>query len=67
MRVVEGEEGGIWGERLSVREEGRVGGSELDSDLDPDPWKYYGSGTGKMMRIHWIRIPNSACNPGKVT
>ena len=34
------------GERLSVKEEGRRGGSELGSDLDlyPDPWKIlYGS------------------------
>ena len=46
------------GERLSVKEEGRGGGSELgsdlDLDLDPDPWtilwirihgQYYGSGS----------------------
>ena len=35
-----GEEGGgRMGERLSVEEEGRGGGSELVSDLDPDPAK----------------------------
>ena len=35
------------GERLSMKEERRGGGSELrsDLDLDPDPWK-----------ILWIRI-----------
>ena len=31
------------GERLSVKKEGRIGGSglgsDLDLDLDPDPWK----------------------------
>ena len=37
--------------------EERVGVSELGSDLDPDPWKCYGS--GKMMGILWIRIPNT--------
>ena len=63
------------GERLSVKEEGRGGGSELgsdlDLDLDPDPWtilwirihgQYYGSGSGKMMRILWIRIRNTGKN-----
>ena len=35
-----GEEGwGRRGEILSVKEEGRSGGSELGSDLDPDPTK----------------------------
>ena len=31
---------GRWrrGERLSVKEKGRGGGSELGSDLDPDFW-----------------------------
>ena len=35
------EEGGVReeGERLSLKEEGRGGGSELGSGLDPDPAK----------------------------
>ena len=60
---------------MSVKEEGRGGGSEqgseldLDLDLDLDPWKIlwirihgkcYGSGSGKMMGIFWIRIRNTA-------
>ena len=40
------------GERLSVTEEGRGGGSELGLDLDPDPWK-----------ILWIRIWQNDANP----
>ena len=42
------------GERLSVRQEGRGGGSELgfDLDLDPDPWK-----------ILWIRIRQNDADP----
>ena len=49
-----------------MKAEGRGGGSELGSDLDldpdPDAWKiqYYGSGSGKLIRILWIRI----CNTG---
>ena len=47
-----GEGGG--GERLSVQEEGRGGGSELGSDLDRIQIheKFYGfvSGSGEMMR-----------------
>ena len=45
-----------WGERLSVKEEGRGGGSELGSDLDldpdPNPWK-----------ILWIRIRQNDTDP----
>ena len=63
----------VEGERLSVKEVGSGGelGSDLDMDPDPDPWKilwiwihgkYYGSGSGKMMRILWIRIRNTASN-----
>ena len=42
------------GERLSVSEEGRGGGSELvsDLDLDPDPWK-----------ILWIWIRQNDADP----
>ena len=44
------------GERLSVKEEGRGGGSELgsdlDLDLDLDPWK-----------ILWIRIRQNDADP----
>ena len=45
------------GERLSINVEGR-GGSDLDLDPDPDSWKilWIRTGTGKMMRILWIRI-----------
>ena len=35
------------GERLSVKGEGRGGKWAIDSDLDPDPLKYYGSGSAK--------------------
>ena len=38
------------GERLSVKEKGRGGGSELGSD--PDPWK-----------ILWIRIRQNDADP----
>ena len=44
------------GERLSVKEEGRGGGSELGSDLvldlDPDPWK-----------ILWIQTRQNDADP----
>ena len=44
------------GGRLSVKEEGRGGGSELSSDLDldpdQDPWK-----------ILWIRIRQNDADP----
>ena len=35
-----------------MKEEGRGGGSELGSDLDPDPWK-----------IFWIRIRQNDADP----
>ena len=46
------------GERLSMKEEGNGGGSDLgsDLDLDPDPGKFYGSGSGKMMQNHKEKI-----------
>ena len=37
---------------MSVKEEGRGGGSELGSDLDLDPWK-----------ILWIRIRQNDADP----
>ena len=40
------------GERLSVKEEGRVGGSGLGSDLDLDK-----------LKILWIRIRQNNANP----
>ena len=35
-----------------MKEEGRGGGSELGSDLDPDPWK-----------ILWIRLHQNRTDP----
>ena len=42
------------GERLSVKEKGRRGGSELGSDLDLDPDKW---------KILWIRIWQNYADP----
>ena len=39
MTVLRDEGRRMRGERMSVNEEGRGGGSELGSDLDPDPAK----------------------------
>ena len=43
---------GRWGEKISVKEKGRGGESELGSDLDPDPWK-----------ILWIQIRKYVADP----
>ena len=45
------------GERLSLKEEGRGGGSELDYDLDLDPdGKYNGSGSGNTALFYRTKI-----------
>ena len=45
------------GERLSLKEEGRGGGSELYYDLDLDPdGKYNGSGSGNTALFYRTKI-----------
>ena len=60
----EGEGGGMRGEKLSVKEEGRGYGREIGLDLDLDHNIFHGSRSGNILRILWIRIGihNTALN-----